>query len=113
MILHKINSNSTWVDPMKNGTKGEIIANHKKYLKQMWLYGLKLKHQILDKKSSEKYKEAMQAFGMTYQIVTPNEHRCNIAVKAIQFWKDHFIDILSGTANNFLLHLWCQVIPQA
>ena len=50
---------------------------------------------------------------MTYQLVPPNNHRCNTAEKEIQFWKEHFIYILSGTAKNFPLHLWCQVITQS
>eukprot|EP00804_Cyclotella_cryptica_P014867 CCRYP_020386-RA/>CCRYP_020386-RA protein AED:0.51 eAED:0.20 QI:0/0/0/0.66/0.5/0.33/3/0/654 len=42
----------------------------------------------------------------------PDDHRRNIAEKAIQTWKDHFVLALSGTADNFPLHLWCQLIPQ-
>ena len=49
---------------------------------------------------------------MTYQLVPPNNHRGNLAKKAIQSWKDHFIGILSGMAATFPLHLWCQAIPQ-
>ena len=113
MILHKIDSNSTWVDPMKNRTKCEIIAASKKALKKNPAICLKRKHQILGNKTSAKYKGAIQASGMTYQLVPPDDHRRNIFNKAIQFWKDHFIAVLSGTANNFSLHLWCQVIPQA
>ncbi|KAL7474771.1 hypothetical protein ACHAW6_000725, partial [Cyclotella cf. meneghiniana] len=50
--------------------------------------------------------------GLTYQLMPPDDHRCNIAKKAIQTWKDHFIAGLSGTADNFPLHMWCQLIPQ-
>ena len=79
----------------------------------MRLYNLNPKHQILDNEASAKYKEAIQAYGMTYQLVPLDNHRHNIAKKAIHFWKDHFIAVLSSTAENFLLNLWCQVIPQA
>ena len=48
---------------------------------------------------------------LTYQLVPPNDHCCNVAKKAIQTWKDHFIAILSGTADKFPLNLWCQLIP--
>ena len=50
---------------------------------------------------------------MTCQLVPPDNHRRNIAERAIQTWKDHFISVLSGTAATFPRHLWCQVIPQA
>ena len=49
---------------------------------------------------------------MTYQLVPQGDHRHNVAEKAIQTWKDHFVGVLSGTADTFLLHLWCQAIPQ-
>ena len=48
---------------------------------------------------------------MTYQLVPPNEHLRNIAEKAIQTRKEHFAVVLSGTADSFPLHLWCQLIP--
>ena len=32
--------------------------------------------------------------------------------KAIQTWKDHFVNVLRGTADKFPMHLWCQLIPQ-
>ena len=49
MILHKINSNSTWFEPMKNLTEGDIIIARKCGLTRIRLCGLKPKHQILDK----------------------------------------------------------------
>ena len=98
---------------MKNRTVGESISARKRALTRMRLYGLNPKHQILDNEPSEKHKEAIQASGRTYQLLPPDDHRQNISEKAIQFWKDHFISILSGTAENFPLHLWCQVIQQA
>ena len=83
MILHKIDSNSTWVKPMKNRNKGEIIAARKRSLTKMRLCDLNPKHQILDNEASEKYKVAIRASGMTYQLVPPGDHRHNIAKKAI------------------------------
>ena len=74
--------------------------------------GLNPKHQILDNEASKKYKDAIVLSGMTFQLVPPDKHRRNIAEKAIQFWKDHFVSVLSGAASTFPLRLWCQVIPQ-
>ena len=71
------------------------------------------KHQILDTEASKKYKAAIMLSGMTFQLVPPDEHHQNIAEKAIQFWKNHFVLVLSGAARTFPLRLWCQVIPQA
>jgi len=57
------------------------------------------------------YKQSILESGLTYQLVPPNDHRRNVAKKAIQTWKDHIIAVLSGTADKFPLHLWCQLIP--
>ena len=48
MILHKIDSNSTWVEPMKNRSEGKIVIACKRALTQIRLCGLKEKYQILD-----------------------------------------------------------------
>ena len=69
--------------------------------------------QILDNEISEAYKEEIRNTGMTYQLVPPDDHRRNIAERAIQTWKNHFFSVLSGAASTFPLHLWCRVIPQA
>ena len=49
---------------------------------------------------------------MTYEKVPPDDHRRIIAKKSIKTWKDHFVSVLSGTAEIFTLHLWCQLLPQ-
>ena len=100
MILHTIESKSTWIEPMKNIIKGEIIISREHALKQMCLCGLNPRHQILDNEASEKYKEAICASVMTYQIVPLDNHCRNIDKKPIQFWMDHFIAVLRGTATT-------------
>ena len=112
MILYHVASNSIWVEAMKNRTEGEIIQAREKALYRMKLCGITPERQVLDNEASAAYKEAITDSGMTYQLVPPDDHRRNVAEKAIQTWKDHFIAALSGTADDFPLHLWCQVIPQ-
>ena len=72
--------------------------------------GLTLQRQVLDNEASVAYKQSILESGLTYQLVPPNDHRRNVAKKAIQTWKDHIIAVLSGTADKFPLHLWCQLI---
>ena len=49
---------------------------------------------------------------MTYQLVPPDMHRRNMAEKAIQTFKDHFVAILSGVDESFPMHLWDRLLPQ-
>ena len=79
----------------------------------MQFQGIVPTHQILDNEISTAYKSEIGATNMMYQLVPPDDHRCNITKKALQTWKYHFIGVLSGTADTFPLHLWCQAIPQA
>jgi hypothetical protein len=71
----------------------------------MHAHGFAPKHQVLDNEASEAYKQSILNAGLIYQCVPPDDHRCNVAEKAIQTWKDHFIAILGGTADKFPLHL--------
>ena len=49
---------------------------------------------------------------MTFQLVLPDDHRCNLTEKAIQTWKYHLISVIIRTAEIFLFRLWFQAIPQ-
>jgi hypothetical protein len=51
MLLHHINSNSFWVEPLKNQTEGLLNAAQKA-LEQMRMQGIVPKHQILDNQCS-------------------------------------------------------------
>ena len=113
MVLIELDSNSIWAEPMKNRTEGEIMLARRRALARMKQCGIKPKHQVLDNEASAAYKKDIAESGMTYELVPPNNHRRNIAEKAIQTWKDHFISVISGTDNNFPMHLWCQILPQA
>jgi hypothetical protein len=54
----------------------------------------------------------IQQSNMTYKKVPLDNHQHNVAKKAIQTWKDHFVSVLSSTADTSPLHLWCQLLPQ-
>eukprot|EP00804_Cyclotella_cryptica_P026876 CCRYP_017593-RA/>CCRYP_017593-RA protein AED:0.20 eAED:0.21 QI:0/0/0/1/1/1/3/0/940 len=111
MILYHIDSNSIWVEPTKNRTEGELILARTRALSRMRSCGLSPKHQVLDNEVSTAYKQAILDSSMAYQLVPPDDHHRNIAEKAIQTWNDHFIAVLSDTADKFPLHLWCQLLP--
>jgi hypothetical protein len=51
---------------------------------------------ILDNECSAEFKEQIKLNNMKYQLVPPHNHRQNIAEKAIQVFKAHFISISGG-----------------
>ena len=89
MIIHEIDGNSTWVEPMKNKSQGEMIRARRDALLRMEIQNIVPVCQILDNEISEAYKEEIQNTGLTYQLVPPDDHRRNIAERAIQTWKNH------------------------
>jgi len=112
MILHHVDSNSSWAEAMRTQSGGELILTHARVLAWMRHRGLIPKHQILDNQASTEYTATIEAFGMTYELVPPEEHRRNMAEKAIQTFKDHFVGVLSGCAPSMPIHLWGQLLPQ-
>jgi hypothetical protein len=69
MIVHEIDGNSTWVEPMKNRMEEEMILARQRALQQMKVQGIAPKHQVLDNEISEAYKNEIRATDMTYQLV--------------------------------------------
>jgi hypothetical protein len=120
MLLHHINSNSMWVEPLKDQKEPTLIAARTRALKQMWQQGIVPKHQILDNQCHGLMKQAIKEttlsdgsiLKMTYELVPPEEHQRNMAKKSIQTFKDHFVGVLSGCAKTMPMHLWCQLLPQ-
>jgi hypothetical protein len=47
-----------------------------------------------------------------YQLAHAYDHRNNLAKRAIQTFKAHFISVLNGTDESFPPHFWCRLIPQ-
>ena len=113
MVLFDVDSSLTWVEPMKNHTEGKLILARHRGLARMRFQGIVPTHQILDNEISAAHKAEIAATHMTYQLVPPGDHCHNIVEKALQSWTDHFIGVLSGTADMFPLHMWCQANPQA
>ena len=113
MVLIEIDSNAILVEAMKNRTAGEMIRAYLVLVTRLSNVGVKPKMHILDNECSEEFKAQIRKNNMTFQLVPPHDHRRNIAEKAIQTFKAHFISILCGTDKDFPLHLWCRLLPQA
>jgi hypothetical protein len=50
---------------------------------------------------------------MTHELVPPDNHQQNVAEREIQTFKHHFVLILSGVDDSFLLSLWCHLVRPA
>ena len=113
MVLIEIDSKAILVEAMKNRSAGEMIRAHLILVNHLRNTGVTPKMHILDNKCSEEFKAQIRKNNMTFQLVPPHNHQRNIAEKAIQTFKWHFISILCRTDKDFPLHLWCCLLPQA
>jgi hypothetical protein len=112
MILHHVDSNSSWLEAMQNQSGGKLILACTQALARMQRRGLIPKHQVLDNQASAEFKAAIETSSMTYELVPPKEHQRNMAKKAIQIFKDHFVGVLSGCAPSMPIYLLSQLLPQ-
>jgi hypothetical protein len=74
MILHDVDSNSSWAEAIKNNTEGKLILAQLHALARMKQCGIVPMHQILDYQASAAYKTAIETSKMIYQLVPPNNH---------------------------------------
>ncbi len=112
MVIQDVDSNYLWPEALKDNTGSILILGRAQALEQMQKVGIVLKHQVLDNQASVAYKKTIGNSDMTYELVPPDNHQHNMAEKAIQTFKDHFVGVLSCCAPTFPLYLWCQLLPQ-
>ena len=89
------------------------MACYQQIVSRMKKTGLTLRKHILDNEAPAAYTALIEVNGMNWEFFPPGQHRRNIAERAIQTAKDHFVVILVGVSTTFPMHLWCILIPQA
>ncbi|KAL7530484.1 hypothetical protein ACHAXR_003518, partial [Thalassiosira sp. AJA248-18] len=113
IVAFHTDPNYIFAEPMRNRTERQTIEAYDKIVKKMKAGGLGIKLHILDNEISAEYKEAIKENRATHQLVPPGDHRRNMAKRAIQTFKDHFIGVLAGLHETFLMHLWCRLVAPA
>jgi hypothetical protein len=59
MVIHDVDSNSSWAEALKDNTGGKLILGRARALEQMQKVGIIPKHQVLDNQASAAYKKAI------------------------------------------------------
>ena len=112
MVLLNMDSSYIIMESMKNRHLSEIVMTYQILIDRLKACGINPKQHVLDNECSAKFKDAIKANKMRYQLVPPNDHRLNIAERAIQTAKSHIVSVLCGINPNFPMHLWDLLIPQ-
>ena len=113
MVLLEMDFNLILVEPMRNRTSGEIVKAYQTLIDRLKEDGSEPTLHILDNECSAEFKNGIAKNGMKHQLVPPHDHRRNIAKKAIQVLKYHFVAVLCGADTNFPTYLWCRILRQA
>ena len=84
MVFLNMDNSYISMEPMKNRHSSEIVMTYQILIDRLKACGIIPKHHVLDNECSAEFKEAIMANKMTYQLVPPDDHRRNIAERAIQ-----------------------------
>jgi hypothetical protein len=112
MVLVEINGNYIDGEPMKDRTEGSLI---KAYL-ILWAQitaskSVRPKTHVLDNEALEAFKKEIRK-NCKIQLVPPDNHRRNLAERAIQTFKNHFKSVIAGVDESFPMRIWDKILPQ-
>jgi hypothetical protein len=110
MVAIHLDANYIFVKPMRSRSKEEMIRAYKNIINRMKVAGLGIRKHTLDNEALDAFNQYICQQQIQFELVPPGNHRCNQAERAIQTFKAHFISILAGVDDKFLLSLWCHLL---
>ena len=113
VIMYDYDSNAILAEPISNRKAGTILEATKKLHNILRSKGRGPQLHILDNECSDIMKQYFTSSNIKYQLVPPGQHRTNAAERAIRTFKNHLIAGLCSTDENFPMHLWDRLVPQA
>jgi hypothetical protein len=111
-ILYDYDSNAILAEPIKSRQTEHLIQGYEACYKRLKRAGITPILQRLDNEISKELIHCIERKQLKYQLAHAYDHRNNLAERAIQTFKAHFISVLNGTDERFPPHLWCRLIPQ-
>jgi hypothetical protein len=111
MVFFDVDANYIDAEPIRNHHDNQMIPAYQALWKRTsrGRTNKPMLH-ILDNEASVAFKEEIQK-NCTLQLVPPDTHRRNLAERAIQTFKSHFIAILAGVDESFPMNLWDRLVP--
>eukprot|EP00804_Cyclotella_cryptica_P017724 CCRYP_001164-RA/>CCRYP_001164-RA protein AED:0.37 eAED:0.27 QI:0/0/0/1/0.33/0.25/4/0/1265 len=113
MLAYHCDTNAILVKSFQSRHDRHRIPAYNRLMRRLTARAHTVDHQVLDNEASAEYRRVItDDWNCSYQLVPPNVHRCNIAERAIQTFKAHFLSILAGLPSAFPNYLWDTLIPQ-
>jgi hypothetical protein len=98
---------------MKNRSDAEAIRAYAVIYDELTAKGLIPIFQTMDNEVLTALKMFLVSRNMKFQLVSPHIHRQNMAERAIQTFKNHFVTGICSNDKQLPLHLWDRIIPHA
>jgi hypothetical protein len=112
MVLVEVDGNYIDAEPMKNKSAGSMIKAYLALWMRLTETGvIRPTTHLLDNEVSSELKAEIKK-NCTIQLVPPDNHRRNLAERAIQTFKCHFKSVLAGVDDGFPMRLWDKLLPQ-
>jgi hypothetical protein len=113
MVYFDVDANYIDAEPIRNHKDNQMIqASQNLWTRTNPNHEMKPNMHILDNEASEAFKTVIKK-NCNLQLVPPDTHCRNLAERAIQTFKSHFIAILAGVDSLFPMSLWDCLVPQA
>jgi hypothetical protein len=111
-VLYNYDTNSIHPIAIPNRKKESLLKAMKTVTTQLHRRGFQPKLHKMDNEISDLMKEYLQKERINFELTPTGLHRRNLAERAIQTFKNHFIAGLCSTHPDFPLNLWDQLLPQ-
>ena len=113
MLAYHCDTNAILIEPFQSRHDRHRIPAYTRIMERLKTRGHAIDRQILDNEASAEYRRVItEEWKCTYQLVPPDVHRRNIAERAIQTFKAHFLSVLAGINSSFPNYLWDKLLPQ-
>lgn len=113
MVAVELDGNYIDVEPIKSRKAKDLTDSYQKIFQRWKATGAVCPNwHILDNEAPEELKQAIRENKCRVELTPADMHRRNIAERAIQTFKGHFISVLAGVSNNFPINQWDELLPQ-
>jgi hypothetical protein len=113
MVAVELDGNYIDAKPMKSRSARELTEAYTRIYARWKATGVICPNwHILDNEAPEEFLEAIRENGCRVEKTPADMHRRNIAERAIQTYKGHFIATMAGVSDDFPIHQWHELVPQ-
>ncbi len=113
MMAVKLDGNYIDAEQMKSRTANKLTEAYKQIYARWKATGVICPNwHVLDNEAPAEFLEAIHKNGCRVEKTPADIHQQNIAKRAIQTYKSHFIATMAGVSDDFPIHQWHELVPQ-